>query len=202
MNYTPETLRELNIITNNFYTNQVDSVIKPKLVAIYENIVENVGYDNQIWYGDADVYVHIERIGDFEDVIIIRNVVTCFDNCNIFAVINKETKYISICKCVESQGEKKEGYDFDDHRDWKIKGLDTYRNNDFDFGYNDCRDPDLVFEKSSSWDFDGANYNSWNVYSSSCGFIQQNIQYVMQEVDYAHFNIVENMFYTLEEKIL
>ena len=194
MNYIPKTLQELNIITNGYYTKQVDTVIKPKLVEIYDHLIGKKGYDTCVWYGDADVYVHVENIDEDRDVIVIKNIVTGFDKHIIFAVIVRESKYIPLCKCVEGTGKKDERWSFGDHRDWVVVGLDTYRDNDFDFGYNDLRDPDIVFQKDImriDW-----NYNDWSVHSYGCGFIQQNIQFVMHEVDYAHECVVKNQCYT------
>ena len=206
-----EALRSLSIITNNVYTSLVDYNIKPQIVAVYDKLLPEIGYTQEVWYGDADVYVSIEegytKYGESHDVLVIRNVVTCFNTNIIIAVINRESKHISICKCVYPKG-KKNSYSFGDYRDWDKEGLDTQRNHKWNFGYNDLRDESLVFERSSIWDEINLknresfhkNYNGWSQYSSGCGFHANNLQYTEREVKYAYESICGREDYTVEEK--
>ena len=204
-------LRELDSVNNTVYTSLVDKNIKPQMAAVYEKLLPEIGYRREVWYGDADVYVNIEggytEYGESHDILIIRNVVTGFDKNVILAVINKETKYISICKCVHQIG-KKNGYSFNDHRDWAVEGLDTQRNHRWSFGYNDLRDESLVFERSSIWDDinlkkkDGSHkpYNDWSKYSYGCGFHVENLLYTEREVRYAYNMICVSKEYTIERE--
>lgn len=201
------TLRSLDRISNSVYTSLVDDNIKPQIVAVYDKLLPEIGYNKYVWYGDADVYVSIEEgyteYKETHDVLIIRNVVTCFDKYNIVAVINRESKHISICKCVYSVG-KKNSYSFGDHRDWDREGLDTQRSHNWSFGYNDLRDESLVFERSSIWEDDclkaRKHYNDWYPSSYGCGFHVENLLYTEREVRYAYKVICNLEDYTIEEK--
>ena len=152
------TLRSIDRISNSVYTSLVDDNIKPQIVAVYDKLLPEIGYNKYVWYGDVDVYVSIEEgyteYNETHDVLIIRNVATGFDKYNIVAVINRESKHISICKCVYSLGKKNDSYSFGDHRDWDRECLDTQRSHNWSFGYNDLRDESLVFERSSVWEDD------------------------------------------------
>lgn len=200
-NYIPKSLSELNLITNNFYTNEIDTNVKPKLVDIYTHML-GLGYNTQIWYGDADVYVHVEEVyrkyGNVYDALVIRNVVTCFDKNVIVVLIERESKGIVLCKTVHSLG-KKNNYTFNDHRDWDEEGLDTLRDHQWNFGYRDLRSNTLVFDDK----FLGFrhHYNNWNIHSYGCGFNIENVSYVTQETTWAHYNIVEQSNYTIRGKV-
>jgi hypothetical protein len=207
------TLRSLDLISNTVYTALVDKNIKPQIVAIYNKLLSEIGYIKEVWYGDADVYVSIEegytKYNETYDVLIIRNVVTCFDKNVIVAVINRDSRHVSICKCVHSSG-KKNSYSFDDHRDWDEEGLDTQRNHEWSFGYNDLRDETLVFERSAFWEDVDLNeedgfkkgYNDWHSASCGCGFHRENILYTEREVSYAYESICKIKGYVVEEKTL
>lgn len=203
------TLRSLNTVSSKVYTSLVDNNIKPQIVAVYDRLLQKVGYTGEVWYGDADVYVSIEegynKYGESHDVLIIRNVVTCFDKNVIIAVINRDNRHVSICKCVHQTG-KKNGYSFNDHRDWDVEGLDTQRDHQWSFGYNDLRDESLVFERSSVWDEINLkkdegflkHYNDWHPYSYGCGFHVENLLYVEREVRYAYDSVCVREGYIIE----
>ncbi|AAQ64173.1 hypothetical protein KVP40.0102 [Vibrio phage KVP40] len=201
-----QTLRELNITNNQVYTRIVNEVMKPNILSIYEHMRLKIGYNQEIWYGDADVYVSIEpafeKYREQHDVLIINNVVSCFDRAIVIAIINKETGDIPLCKCVEGQGVKHEGWNFGDHRDWKIEGLDTLRERKWRFGYEDLRDDSLVFQLDSIWADIRPDkpYNGWHRSSYGCGFHVGNLLYAEREIRWAFSSVVEEEAYTICEK--
>lgn len=198
-----ETLRTLNVLNNKVYTEIVNHDMKPNILAVYHEMKKITEYGNEVWYGDADVYVSIEEAyeeyGDKYDVLIIRNVVSCSDMPYVIAIINTETNYIPICKVVAPRG-KKNNFTFGDHRDWDEHGLDTLRDHNWSFGYEDLRDDGLVFELSSVWaeiKRDKA-YNGWSQYSSGCGFHVEYLLYAQREIQYAFQMICDMKDYTIE----
>ncbi len=196
-------LRELNQVNNKVYTQIVNEAMKPSILAIYDHMREKIGYNKEIWYGDADVYVSIEyafeKYREDHDVLIINNVVSCFDRAIVVAVINRETRHISLCKCVEGQGVKHESWNFGDHRDWTVEGLDTLRDHNWKFGYEDLRDESLVFQLDSIWADIRPDkpYNGWHRSSYGCGFHVENLLYAEREIRWAYNSIVDDEAYTI-----
>lgn len=181
-------LRKLDYVTNSIYTKIVDEDMKPNLAFIYDFMLKNIGYDKEIWYGDMDVYISIEKSGnESQDVIIIRDVVTCSDKNIVVALINVESKFISTCKNVYSIGVKN-NYNFNDFRDWDKEGLDTLRNHHWDFGYSDLKSNTLVFHASSmSMKINNSlykrhYYNGWDEHSYGSGFHPSNFLFAQRVI--------------------
>ncbi len=198
-------LNALNIVTHTVYTQVINESMKPLLVGVYEHMTDKFEYGQEVWYGDADVYVSVEegheRFGDMHDVIIIRNVVSCCDEPYVTAVINRNTKFISTVKNVSPRGKKNE-FNFGDHRDWDECGLDTLRDHKWEFGYNDLRDDHLVFHLDEIWANHpeiNKSYNGWSRYDSHCGYHVHDLLYAQREIEYAHRMIVEYGDYTVCE---
>ncbi|AGB07108.1 hypothetical protein phiST2_0348 [Vibrio phage phi-ST2] len=198
-----QTLRELNQINNKVYTRIVNEAMKPNILSIYEHVKLKIGYNKEIWYGDADVYVSIEpayvKYKEEHDVLIIKNVVSCFERGVVVAIVNKKTGDIPLCKCVESHGVKREGWDFGDHRDWEVEGLDTLRDHNWKFGYEDLRDDSLVFKRESYWEDVRPDkpYNDWHRASHGCGFLVDNLLYAEREIRWTYHMVVEDEAYTI-----
>jgi len=196
-------LQSLNMVNNEVYTKIIDRDMKPNILAVYDEMKKLVEYGQDVWYGDADVYVSIEeayeKYGEKFDVLIIRNVVSCCDLPYVFAIINTETRDIPLCKAVAPQG-KKNDYTFGDHRDWALHGLDTLREHNWSFGYNDLRDDGLVFELNPIWAElkPEKAYNGWNKWNHGCGFHVEYLLYAQREIQYAFQMICEVKDYTIE----
>ncbi len=202
-------LRGVNEVNNVAFTRLVDINIKPQLLEVYNKLLPEIGYDKEVWYGDADVYVSIEegyiKHGESFDILIIRNVVTCFDQSVVVSVINKQSGYIPLCKAVHPVG-KKNGYSFNDHRDWAKEGLDSLREHNWSFGYEDLRDETLVFQLSDVYLLiqdklsEPLHYNGWSKYSYGCGFHVEPFLFAQREIQYAYTMICGSPDYTTENK--
>ncbi|AGN30151.1 hypothetical protein VPFG_00149 [Vibrio phage nt-1] len=195
-------LHELNVHNNRVYTRVVDEVMKPNIIEIYKHMRDEIGYNQEIWYGDMDVYVSIEEAYEKRersfDALIINNVVSCADQPITVALIEKNTYSIPLCKCVASFGEKKEqGHVWNDHRDWVLEGLDTLRDHNWKFGYEDLRDPNLVFERACLWEkvMPDKAYNGWTPFSYGCGFNTSYLLYAEREIRWAMQSITERTYH-------
>lgn len=193
-------LRNLNQVQQLTYTTIVDKDMKPKALEVYDKIVADIGYDKEVWYGDADVYVSVTEAytkhSETHDALVIRNVVSCYDKNVVVLLINRDTKYVTSCKCVEQRGRKND-FNFGDHRDWDACGLDTLKAHKWRFGYEDCRDDDLVFILDEFWSEHlklDKKYNNWNIYSTWPGFHVDNFLYAQREIAYAHKSIMNDNY--------
>jgi len=116
------------------------------------------GNENSYYYGDADVYVHIETI-DKKECLVINNVVSCSDRpvCilsiedNAFPDIGSGMEYAPYTiKAVCTTPTSTTQYDnmFNDRRDYKVVGLDVLKEKGFKYLYGDCRDAEWAFNST------------------------------------------------------
>lgn len=122
----------------------------------------NIGQRNCYTYGDRDVGVWIEKVKNSKNKKVIVSTRYCSaaaaDNTHLYILL--ESSYIVrfLCRTVWPRQNKKGGYkvvkskrhpdgwfSWNDDRDIKFPSIKTYRDRDFKFGYEDCRDKGSVF---------------------------------------------------------
>lgn len=116
--------------------------------------------ESSVSYGDADVYVWAEQLDTNTKLIIADDVVTCADdNVTIFKM--KEYDFGEGKEEVEKllfefhvftafPQEKRNNFNFGDHRDINEPSLETIRVHNFEYGYGDGRDKIHVLKMTYS----------------------------------------------------
>lgn len=103
----------------------------------------HVGEDNRYTYGDIDHSIWIEE-NNTDKIIVSQS--HCSERQHLFILRNPVPDYMTfMCVTFEDEEVKPKNF-WKDHRDWDKFSLQTYRDHDFKFGYEDCRDYNHVFK--------------------------------------------------------
>ncbi len=181
--YQQEQEAMLNRYATEYFTIKRYNTIMDKLREL-----NAIGRDNTYWYGDADVYAHIETIEDI-DCLVINNVVSCYDRpvCVIQVKDRGETlpeefhRYQINAICTENVSKKpKIDYSWGDRRDYEVVGLDVIREKGFKYLYGDIRDVEWAFNLC---------FFSRQMFEN---LTRDNTLFILQEMDYL-FNNLENL---------
>jgi hypothetical protein len=170
----------------------VEKYFSPKL---YNDIMDKLkelkayGEKNSYWYGDADVFVHIDTISGNE-CLVTNNVVTCgpLPVCIISMEENIDdlpgskiqySPYSITAVCTTMKSVKAYDNQWNDRRDYKNVGLDILKEKGFKFLYKDTRDKEWAFN-SEYFLNETQQFKNLN---------RDNTLFVLSELSYLHSNL-------------
>jgi hypothetical protein len=165
-------INNLDLYANSVYNHLADTELKPQLEEIFTILKSKVGYNKRVWYGDMDVYLHVEDKGTdifsgHIEMLFINDVVVGEDLC-ILAVTLKNGEVFNATFFDDFEGPVKSYYG-------KTKGF--------------------VFEKGLNGKYD----KDWDRnYSGRSGFSDEYFRFALNQTSWAHEHITEGR-YVLEE---
>lgn len=147
-------------LKSTFYSHYLRDHI-PVFKEFYDILKEGkyIGEDNAIMTGDMDESCWIEEGPENYKIIAVCRHCSCADdNTHIYILKELEfegevnfdfTKFMGVTAWPE---ETKNNFTFGDHRDIDHPSIQTFRDNDFNFGYGDARDDHFSFKYDAMFD--------------------------------------------------
>lgn len=164
-------LTDLNFKANSVYTQVIDANVKPMVMSLYKKVLSEQGYGKSIWFGDMDIYLEVLPF-ETHDVLLIKNVVTCFDR-NVLSFVIADKDHVQAAHCFEPQ------------EDFDAFELE-YKLHEWFWLEEAC-----FYKKEETLCEPYYNGHSCYQMKNSNGFIEDNILFCIDMVERSYRNVVE-----------